>query len=200
MRQGMPVIDAGTLFCQLSGMLSLADVVAVGDALVLVPVLRTWDDDRPWLTVDELSDRVDSFRGRGKRRAVAALPLVRPGAESRPETLLRLRLAEASLPEPEVNGVLRDGVGRFVARCDLVYREWRVVVEYDGDQHRTSRAQFERDVRRLEELAALGWRVVRVLSRDLFATPDATVLRVRTALRQGGWSPTPNREDARAAL
>ncbi|WP_166442272.1 endonuclease domain-containing protein [Nakamurella flava] len=199
MRQGMPMVDAGTLFCQLSAVLLVPDLVAVGDAMALTPAVRSWDDDRPWLTVEELADRVHGFRGRGKRRAVAALTLLRPGAESRPETLLRLRLGDASLPEPEVNGVVRDGVGRFVARCDLLDRQWRVVVEYDGDQHRTSRAQFEKDVRRLEELAALGWRVVRVLSRDLFVTPDLTVLRVATALRQGGWPPGSHREDACAA-
>lgn len=199
-RGGLPLVDAGTLFCQLSGLLSVPDLVAVGDALTLAPHVRAWDDDRPWMSVHDLNARVAGFRGRGKRRAVAAMRLVRPGAESRPETLLRLLLTESSLPEPEVNGVVRDPVGRFVARCDLLYRQWRVVVEYDGDQHRTSRAQYERDVQRLEELAALGWRVVRVLSRDLFVTPDLTVARVRAALSAGGWSADRHRQDACAAI
>lgn len=55
-------------------------------------------------------------------------------------------------------------------------------------------------MQRLEELAALGWRVVRVLSRDLFVTPEHTALRVRTALLQGGWIPDHHRKDARAAI
>jgi hypothetical protein len=66
--------------------------------------------------------------------------LLRPGAESRPETLLRLLLGRAGLPEPEVNVDIRDDSGRFLGRADLVYPPWRTIVEYDGDQHRTSAA------------------------------------------------------------
>lgn len=180
-------MDPTTLFCQLSATLSLQDLVAVGDALVLSPRFRQWDDDRPWTSVDDLERRVDGFRGRGKRTARDAVPLLRPGAASRPESLLRLLLRQPGWPDPEVNAAIREASGRLVAYPDLLYRQWRVVVEYDGDQHRTSRAQYERDVRRLEELSAQGWRVVRVLSRDLFVTPEQTVLRVRAALRQAGW-------------
>jgi hypothetical protein len=55
--------------------------------------------------------------------------LIRPGAESRPETLVRLAVAGAGRPEPEVNVDIVDGSGRFLGRGDLVHRGWKVIVE-----------------------------------------------------------------------
>jgi very-short-patch-repair endonuclease len=67
-----------------------------------------------------------------------------------------------------------------------VYLRYRVLVEYDGEQHRTDEAQFARDVDRLDGVMAEGWRVIRVL-KD---TPDAEVVaRVDRALRSRGWRP-----------
>ena len=54
-----------------------------------------------------------------------------------------------------------------------------VAVEYDGDQHRTDRWQYTKDVRRLEELECLGWIVIRVLAEH---TTDDILRRVRNAL------------------
>ena len=181
-------MDPATLFCQLASTLSLPDLVAVGDALVLEPVYSDWRDERPWVPLGQLTERVENYRGRGKVRAARALGLIRPGAESRPETLVRLALIEAGLPEPEVNVEVRDGAGRFIGRGDLVYRRFRVVVEYDGDQHRTSAAQFDRDVRRLDDFAASGWRVVRIVARHFFADREACLSRVARALREAGWN------------
>ena len=126
----------------------------------------------------------------GKRRAARALDRIRPGAESRPETLLRLLLVEAGLPEPELNVRLFDRLGAELARVDLLFREFRVVVEYDGDEHRTDTRQFDRDLGRLDDLAARGWRVVRVGARSLFRDPQDAVIRVQRALVAGGWVPS----------
>ena len=101
----------------------------------------------------ELRERVELYRGQGKQAASKAILLVRQGAESRPETLLRLAIMDAGLPEPEVNPDIRNASGRFVGRGDLVYQRWRVIVEYDGEQHRLSTKQFDRDVQRLENLS-----------------------------------------------
>lgn len=184
----LPVVNPATLFCQLASMLSLPDLVAVGDALALQPVFQDWSDDRPWVTPEQLEERVHCFRGRGKARAAKALALIRPGAESRPETLLRLAIVDAGLPEPQVNVPVLDPAGRFIGRGDLVYRRWKVVVEYDGEQHRTDNRQFDRDVRRLDDFAAHGWRVVRITGRT-FADRRETMDRVARALIAGGWRP-----------
>ena len=183
------MIDPATLFCQLAASLTLADLVAVGDALILEPVVPSSVDDQPWVSLTELTERVERFRGRGKRTAASAVSLVRPGAESRPETLLRLAIRAAGLPEPEVNVDVFDSVGRFIGRGDLVYRQWRVIVEYDGEQHRTDTWQFDRDIRRLEDLAGNGWRVVRLTVRSFFQDRDAAMQRITQALQDGGWRP-----------
>jgi len=186
-RHGCRIIDPATMFCQLAGVLPLADLIAVGDALVQAPVYPHPLDDRPWLTPPELAERVALFRGRGKVAAARAIGRVRPGVESRPESLVRVAVVDAGLPEPEVNVSITGSRGEFLGRADLVYRRWRVIVEYDGDQHRTDTRQFDRDVRRLERFAAHGWTVVRITGRAFFGDRVATVARVRHALIAAGW-------------
>lgn len=175
-----PVADPASTFCHLSASRTLDELVILGDALGLPDE----EGRRRGLRVDldVLADRAASYRGRGGRRAREAVPYVRVGAESPRETLLRLLLLRAGLPEPELDVELFDSEGRFVARADLLFRLQRVVVvEYDGDQHRTDRRQYERDILRIEAIEALGYRVVRVRASGLI-DQDVTVARVRLAL------------------
>lgn len=181
-RHGMPLSEPAALFVELATMLGEEDLVAVGDALVLDPEVLDPLDIRPWIPSDELRAACAASRSPGCRRARRAVAQVRQGAESRPETLLRLLLIRSGLPEPEVNPVIRDARGRRIGRFDLVYRSAGVLVEYDGDQHRTSRVQYERDMTRLDRAIADGWRVIRIRSRGLFVVPQQTVDRVRAAL------------------
>lgn len=188
MRHECRIVDPATMFCQLGPLLSLADLIAVGDALIYAPKYPHPFDDRPWLTQEELTERVELFRGRGKvalRRAVAR---VRRGVESRMETLVRLAIVDAGLPEPEVNVDLEDAAGRRLGRADLLFRRQRVIVEYDGDQHRTDTRQFDTDVQRLERFAANGWTIVRVTKRAFFGDRAACMVRVEHALVKAGWS------------
>nr|WP_254071882.1 DUF559 domain-containing protein [Rathayibacter sp. VKM Ac-2857] len=98
------------------------------------------------------------------------------------ETLLRLLLIRAGLPEPELNVELYDADGHFVARVDLLYRDQRVVVEYDGDHHRTDKRQYERDIARSEAIQALGYQHLRIRASGVHDDPEATAARVRRAL------------------
>lgn len=186
-RKGHSLIDPATLFCQLSSVLRLEDLVATGDALVLKPRFPDISDERPWLTLSELGERVERFRGRGKTRAAQALELIRPGAESRPESLVRLAMLAAGLPEPELNVDIYDDAGQFVGRADMLLRRYRLIVEYDGDQHRVDTDQFDRDVGRLDDFAACGWRVVRVTKRAFFGDRAGCLTRIEQALIAGGW-------------
>ncbi len=188
-RFGLRVADAASVFLQLAEVMTLRELVTIGDHLVLDPWVLDPRDIRPHLTLEELRARVATWRGRGRRRAVTALGLIRLGAESRPETLLRLLLGDSGCPEPEVNPELHGVRSRWTHRADLVYRARRVVVEYDGDQHRTSTRQYEHDIRRFDDFADDGWRVVRVRAHGLFVDPTGTVARVRSALDAGGTPP-----------
>lgn len=61
-----------------------------------------------------------------------------------------------------------------------------VGAEYDGDQHRTDRAQYAKDVRVKRKLAQLGWQVVFVIRED---RPDDIVGSVWEAMVSRGWRP-----------
>lgn len=178
---GLPVADPATVFLQLATTLRLEDLVAVGDHLVHVPRYPSAGDPRPWVELDELRARAERAEGRGCRRARQAAALVRVGAESRPESLVRVALVQGGLPEPELNPDVLDRHGRFIGRADMLYRAARVIVEYDGEQHRTDDAQYDRDAARLEAFQAEGHLVVRARKGDL-ARLGPLVARVRAAL------------------
>jgi very-short-patch-repair endonuclease len=180
-RHGLPVADAASTWLQLGCLLSVDELVVAGDHLVLDPVVLDLLDPRPYVGLGDLAAALHAYRGRGRRALLEAVGSIRPGAESRPETLLRLLLVRAGLPEPRVNFVVEDPGGRFIARVDLAYPQLRVAVEYDGDHHRTSTSRYEHDIARFDRLHDAGWRVVRVRSRGLFRFPDETLARVRRA-------------------
>jgi very-short-patch-repair endonuclease len=89
------------------------------------------------------------------------------------------------LPVPEVNVEVFDPTGRFLARADLYFRLARLLVEYDGDQHRRDAGQFAHDVRRLSDLAAHGYLVLRFTSADHFGQPERVISRWRQRYGSG---------------
>ena len=186
-RHGLPCSDPVSTWIALASLLDLDELVVAGDHLLLDPHRLDPYDIRPYATPEGVAAAVNGYRGRGARAVASALPLLSTRAESRTETLLRLLLWRAGLPTPEVNPDIFDGAGRFIARADLVFREWRIIVEYDGEQHRLDDAQYERDLVRLEQLRAAGWVVIQVRKRGLFQRPAETVARVVRELRAQGW-------------
>jgi hypothetical protein len=155
----------------------------------------------PELSVDDLVIAGDAFatrdpallkrmvamgRGGGPRRGVrklrAAAELLRSGSGSPMETRARLAFLEAGLPEPELNATVYGPDGHFLARVDFLWRAAGVVVEYEGDQHRTNRRQWQNDVARVRLLEQQGLRVIRITSLDLF---DASRLRALVAMLRG---------------
>lgn len=181
LRFGLPCSDPVDTWLALATQLSLNELVVAGDHLILEPEVQDPNDPRPYVTVAELRARTAEFHGRGKSRASAALELVRQGAESRPESLLRLLMRQAALPETEVNSVIYDAAGR-IGRADLVFRQHRVIVEYDGDQHRTNKAQYRKDVIRWQRFMRAGWDVLRIHDDGLFTHPLRTIRDIADAL------------------
>ncbi|PTR23424.1 uncharacterized protein DUF559 [Rhodococcus sp. OK519] len=107
------------------------------------------------------------------------------GAESPWETRTRLALVRAGLPRPDTQLPIRDGVGRFIGRVDMVWERWRVIVEYDGDHH-FDREQRNRDVERWNALEAAGWRVIRVKARQLHHGRATLIAQITKVLRDAG--------------
>ena len=150
------------------------DLIAVGDAVVSPIRVAGPHGNIVCEAFASLADVSRVVEAVTKRRGIVAvreaLPRVRSGVRSRPESWTRLTLVDAGLPEPELNHDVYDAAG-FVACVDLAYPDRRVGVEYEGDQHRTDAAQWQRDIERYERLAAAGWRMVRVTRDMLFPRP-----------------------------
>jgi very-short-patch-repair endonuclease len=47
------------------------------------------------------------------------------------------------------------------------WEERMLAVEYDGEHHRTDPVRYAYGIRRAEEVAELGWTVIRIIKTDL---------------------------------
>jgi len=128
-----------------------------------------------------LAKRYRSARGTLRLREV--LSLVDSGAASPIESWLRLLLVDAGLPAPSTQILVVDG-WTLLALLDMGWEEFKVAAEYDGDQHRTDRRQYVRDIERQRKLERGGWILVRVIAED---RPGEIIERVRRALIRRGW-------------
>jgi hypothetical protein len=147
------------------------------DALANATTLAT-------VEIDELARRHRGARGVVQLRRV--LDLMDGGAESPQETRTRLLLVRAGLPKPTTQIMVRDDFGLPFARIDMGYEDCLVGVEYDGPQHWTDPARRTADIDRYAELAARGWRIIRVSSELLRYRPNIVVARVCGALQAAG--------------
>jgi Protein of unknown function (DUF559) len=166
---GLPVTTPARTAYDLGRMLPQGAAVARLDALMRATPFSVED-------VRLLGRRYPGARG--LRQLRAALPLVDGGAASPKETWLRLLLINAGLPAPATQIPVHEN-WRLVGLLDMGWENCKVAVEYDGDQHRTSRKQYARDHWRLRKFEAMGWIVIRVIAED---SPRDVVRRVRAAL------------------
>jgi very-short-patch-repair endonuclease len=167
--RGIDVSAPAQLFIELAQQLTLVDLVVVGDHLVR----------KGKLTPKEL---VAYCARHGTEAARRAARYVRRDVDSPMETRLRMLIVLAGLPEPVVNFKVywEDGTVRY--RFDLSYPDYKIVVEYDGRQHRDDLAQWDHDVERGEWFDDDGWRHVPVFSWGIYKRPDRTLARVRKVL------------------
>jgi hypothetical protein len=125
------------------------------------------------------------YRGaRGVRRLKVAIPLVDGGAASPRETALRLLFMDAGLPRPTTQIPIFDHDGRLLRTVDMGWEDFMVAAEYDGDQHRTDRPQYVKDLRVIPKLERLGWIIVRVIKEDW---RDEVIQRAWDAMVSRGW-------------
>lgn len=124
----------------------------------------------------QVAERYPGWRGVKKLRA--ALGLMDPGSQSPKETWLRLLLIDKGFPRPTTQIPVRNGNGVAFAYLDMGWEDLKIAVEYDGDQHRKSRAQYVWDEQRLRLVRARGWLHIKVINED---KSDAIIARVRHA-------------------
>ncbi|SDG73267.1 hypothetical protein [Microbacterium pygmaeum] len=186
---GLRVTSPGSTWAMLGAEMSVRDLVRLGDAFVRVP-----RDDRgrrqpreQRATLDQLRAAVDAGSRPGAARLREALELIRVGSASPLETDYRLDAAAAGLPDPQLDVEIFDAHGFRIGITEIVYDQWRVVVEIEGDHHRTSRDQWNRDIEKHAAYVAEGWEVIRLTSGHIRGAQPRAVPIVRSALARRGW-------------
>lgn len=174
-REGSEIVltDGPRTWLDLAAELERDDLVILGDE-----ILR-----RELATKEQLREAVRRWgRRRGARSARIAVELLSGRARSPMETRVRLLLVDNGYTGFLVNETAVDEVGGFLATPDIQFRALKVAIEYEGDQHRTDKKQWDEDIRRYELLQEHGWIVIRLTARDIFDTPQATIRRIQDAL------------------
>lgn len=141
------------------------------------------------MSQERLSAVLASVSGRHARKLRRVGALVRAKVDSPQESRLRMTLVLAGLPHPDC----KVDIGNeffFIARVDLCFLAWKLLLEYEGDQHRVSKKQWTRDSDRFEWLDEEGYVVIRVTS-DRMHRPGALVESVFAALQRAGYDGPP---------
>lgn len=185
---GVPLTSPARTWLDLASVLDVEDLVVAADFFICSQS-RSFGRNRLALcSLADLRSQVEGNRGaRGLRRAKSALELARVGADSAPETKLRLAIGRLGLPEPALGYVITDSTDWELAWPDLAFPEFKVAVNYDGRHHFEPR-QRELDIRRDESVAAIGWTSVTVTAAQVKAWGfDGCAHRVLDALVRMGW-------------
>ncbi len=151
----------------------LAEAVAIADSAV-----RSGH-----LTVEELLEAASTRRSHPcAERVRRVVRWVDARSGSVLESLLRVLLAEHGLVVPRTQYVVRDRDGAFVGRVDFCWPEQRLIVEADGRRWHDPQDARDRDRRRSNEYARLGWAVLRFTWADVVHSPEVVVAAVRDCL------------------
>ena len=179
---GIRLSTRSRTWLDLARVLPLHDLVSMGDQLVRVPRVDFEGRTEPYDTIAGLRMLVGRHPNlQGIVRAREALDLMRVGADSAPESLLRLAIADAGLPEPGLQVPLRAGDTRSPS-ADLGYRHRRLAIQYDGGHH-LGEAQILSDRRRDKAFESAGWTVLVFDKDDLADEFQRAVQRIKRALR-----------------
>lgn len=155
-----PCVPAELALAQSGGLLSFRELVVAIDHLVCP---RPAHGARAsFSTLRDIETALRAYSGHGIGRARAALSVARVGAESRMESSLHFELARMGIDTLELQADVHDNQGRWIGRFDQVDRVKRRILEYDGEQHRTDRNQYLKDIERLERARDAGYRILRL--------------------------------------
>ena len=110
-----------------------------------------------------------------------AIALADPLSGSVLESALRVLLAQAGLPAPTSQYVVRDGTS-FIARVDFCWPDHGLIVETDGRRWHDPEDARTFDRRRANACAQRGWRLLRFTWAEVLHDPEYVVASVRAAL------------------
>ncbi|HET7138918.1 MAG TPA: hypothetical protein VFI36_02045 [Arthrobacter sp.] len=185
---GMYITSRARTWLDCSRKMTIDEITVVADHLLRIPRPDFEGRTEPHCTMADLEEMLDRHWGTpGIRKARLALEQACIGADSAPETRLRLALERAGLPKAELNVPTDLGPG-VVRQPDLSYPVQRVAVEYEGESH-SEAEQIVRDIAREEDFSRAGWTPVRISKRHMENDARAAVAKVRRALIDRGWAP-----------
>ncbi|MFF2297137.1 DUF559 domain-containing protein [Arthrobacter sp. NPDC058127] len=185
---GIRISTRPRTWLDMARLLPLNDLVCMGDELIRVPRQALEGRDTPFATLEELRALVERHPNlQGVVRARQALELMRVGADSAPESLLRLAMLDAGIPEPELQLKLRSD-DPFSPSADLGFRQRRLAIQYDGGHH-LAEAQTLSDRRRNKAFEAAGWTVLVFRKDDLADGFELATKEIKKALRSAWVDP-----------
>ena len=137
-------------------------------------------------SVDLLIAELTAGPRNGSRLFRIALSEVADGVLSVAEGDFRELILRAGLPRPLFNEPVRRADGSVIAVVDAWWAEARVAGEVDSREWHLSPADWERTMRRHNELARCGVQVLHFSPRQIKAEPRAVVEAIAGALAQRG--------------
>lgn len=180
---GLRISRPGRVLVDLMPRLRPEELVVLGDQLIRVPHPRLDVRTLPWETPDSLAALLRQHPSTdGIVAAREALDLVRVGADSPPETLLRLALMEDGFPEPQLQVRAAPGC---TWSGDLGWEEIKVVVQYEGKHHFSAGQQIS-DAQRDHAFRSAGWIVLHTNAVDMRQGFPLIRRRLRIELRRAG--------------
>ncbi|MDH2412819.1 hypothetical protein [Nocardioides sp. CER19] len=142
------------------------------------------------MTVEEVRELALAALWRdGAHEALFVLEDLDPRSKSLPESETRAVLTWAGLPRPEVNPVVHLDESVSV-ELDLLYREQRMAVEYEGSQHQLDREQYASDIDRYALFRERNIAYVQV-TKEKLRSPRRLVAEVHRALVTRGYAGSP---------
>lgn len=187
---GLRVTSPATTWAMLGGELSHRELVILGDANVRIPrdPHTRHLPDQQLATIAHLAAAASAPGRRHRPALMAALQDIRVGSMSALETDFRLLSADAGLPEPELDVEIRDARGILLGIGDVVHSAYRTIVEIEGDHHRTSRAQWQRDLEKHAAYVASGYELLRLGALQVRGRHPQGARLVRAVLERRGWT------------
>lgn len=190
--KGLRVSDPASTWALLASELTVDELIELGDAIVNIPrrrgMIRGTEADA-LATMDELATAANTPYRRHAGKLRAALAEVRVGSASVAETRIRRDSTRSGLPAPELDYDVFALNGIAIGFTELAYPEYHLLIEYEGDHHRTDRDQWQRDVDKHRACAEAGWEVLRLTAKDVFPTTKPAIAFIRSALIRAGWRP-----------
>lgn len=183
---GVFVIDPATTWAMLAPSISFDDGVALGDAVIRRPRIPGTKrlKRQPLGSIEELQAVATHRHRPGAPQLRALLPKLVTQCASPAESRLRLRLEEWGLMAPALDYDVFDEDGQLLGCSEFAYPKLRLALEYEGAQHLTKTAQWNRDITKYQHYTQVGWEVIRVTSLLLHIRQDELRWQISEAIER----------------